>query len=488
MEERSTHPARESVRGLHSETDAVTQGAMLNPALAYLGPAARHIPAPTRRLEVDHHGMPVRLAPPAPVLPTPSSRPAPPTPPRPAAPSPSAPRPAAVRPRPPVLRTRRDGVKVMQTPSLLEGVRLGPCCRLDLHPVRGGIVYITRGLVLDELGDDEREDVYIGMVPAAELHRFWDHALAGRDPRDPVIVHKRTDEAAETLRLLTALGPPGLNVVGYRLDESADGTQRSSYLLPEIVPEAVMELGALRIRLEDAPATVTPMGSAADRAEWKRVQRYLQRVAPELVHNMDRRTPAEVADVFVDGATLRGARIGGAAATAEPGVWAARTVPGATRPVESELDALLLGYVVAAWAGRQDGPVTIHSDSRAALALLRDAVNEPLTLGGARGDRARKSLRHLLELRDYISSLGKTVKVRWIKGHVGHHGNELADALGRSIARNTLAGTPHEDQVRRLDRIARAWEGGPIGHEDCDEVELSGCPGPIRCPLCEKPQ
>lgn len=477
MEERSTHPARESVRGLHSETDAVSQGALLNPALAYLGPAARHIPAPTRRLEVDHHGMPVRVAPPAPVRPPPSPHPAPPTAPRPTAPrptapSPSAPRPVLARPRPPALRTRKDGVRVMQAPSLLAGARFGPCCRLDLHPVRGGIVYVMRGLVLDELGDDERGEVYLGMVPAAELHRFWEHALADRDPRDPVIVHNRSDEDAETLRLLTALGPPGLNVVGYRLDEPADGTQRSSYLLPEIVPNAVMELGVQRIRLEDAPVTVTPMGSAVDRAEWRRVQRYLQRVAPELLHNMDLRTPAEVEHVFVDGATLRGARIGGAAATAEPGVWAARTVPGATRPVESELDALLLGYVVAAWAGRQDGPVTMHSDSRAALALLRDAVQEPLTLGGARGDRVRKPLRHLLEIRDYIDSLGKTVKVRWIKGHVGHQGNELADALARSIARNTLAGTGREEQVERLDRIAHAWEGRPTGHEGCDEVEF----------------
>ena len=93
-------------------------------------------------------------------------------------------------------------------------------------------------------------------------------------------------------------------------------------------------------------------------------------------------------------------------------------------------------------------------------------------LGGARGDRVRKSLRHLLEIREYICSLGKSVKVRWIKGHVGHHGNELADALARSIARNTLAGTGHDEQVQRLDRIARAWEGGPIGHEGCHEVDL----------------
>ena len=443
MEERSTHPARESVRGLHSETDAVTQGALLDPARAFLGPAARLVPAPSRRLEVDRYGMPVRLTHPAPV-----------------------------KPRPPVLRTRRDGVKVMQPPALLDGVRLGPAARLDLHPVRGGIVYIMRTLVLDELGDDDRGDVHIGMVPAADLTRFWDWALDGQDPRHPVIVHTRTEETAETLRLLTAIGPEGLNVVRYRLDESADGTQRSSYLLPEIVPEAVMELGEPRIRLADAPATVTPLGTAADRAEWKRVQRYLQRVAPELLHNMDRRTPAEVEHVFVDGATLRGARIGGAAATAEPGLWAARTVPGATRPVESELDALLLGYVVAAWAGAQDRPVVMHSDSRAALALLRDAAAEPLTLGGARGDRVRKSLRHLLEIRDYVGALGKTVKVRWIKGHVGHHGNELADALARSIARNTLAGTGRDEQVDRLDRIARAWEGVASGHVDCDEVDL----------------
>lgn len=442
MEERSTHPARESVRGLHSETDAVTQGALLDPARAFLGPAARLVPAPSSRLEVDRYGMPVRLTHPTPV-----------------------------KPRPPVLRTRRDGVKVMQPPALLDGVRLGPAVRLDLHPVRGGIVYIMRTLVLDELGDDDRGDVHIGMVPAADLVRFWDWALDGQDPRHPVIVHTRTEETAETLRLLTAIGPEGLNVVRYRLDESAVGTQRSSYLLPEIVPEAVMELGEPRIRLADAPATVTPLGTAADRAEWKRVQRYLQRVAPELLHNMDRRTPAEVEHVFVDGATLRGARIGGAAATAEPGLWAARTVPGATRPVESELDALLLGYVMAAWAGAQDRPVVMHSDSRAALALLRDAVAEPLTLGGARGDRVRTSLRHLLEIRDYIGTLGKTVKVRWIKGHVGHHGNELADALARSIARNTLAGTGRDEQVDRLDRIARAWEGLASGHMDCDEVD-----------------
>jgi ribonuclease HI len=459
MAERSDHPVHALASGLHAETDAAAQSALLDLSRAFLGPAARAGGHPQSG-GTSHPG--TRLPEPArDSWASPSS--------------PPSPSPAALVRQPAQLRTRADGVKVIAPPSLLPGVRLGPATRLDVHPVRGGLVYLSRRLVLHELGDDERGDVHVGLVPAEQLARFWEFVLDGEDPSRPVIVHNRTDEDAATLQLLTALGPAGLNVVPYRLDESADGTQRSSYLLPEIIPEAVLELGMPRIRLADAPSTVTPSGAASDRSEWRRVQRYMQRVAPELLHNMDRHTAAEVEHVFVDGATLRGARLGGAAATAEPGVWAARTVPGATRPVESELEALLLGFVVAAWAGRQDGPVTLHSDSRAALALLRDAVNEPLTLGGARGDRVRRSLRHLLEVREYVTSLGKTVRVRWIKGHVGHQGNELADALARSVARNTLAGTGHQAQMQRLDRIAAAWEGRPVaGHRDCEVAETAG--------------
>lgn len=425
MDQRSTHRPQACPPGLHGELDAVAQRSLLTSDAAFPGSAARLLP--------------------------------------PSKPTPELPRKPVPRP-PASLQVRADGVRVMEAPALLAGVRLGPCCRLDVHPVPGGLVYVMRGLVLTPLGDDERGEVFVGVVPAAEVDRFWEHALAGRDPRDPVIVHLGSEEAAQTVRLLTAVGPPGLNVVGYRLDESADGTQRSSYLLPEVVPQAVAELDERRLRLADAPESVTGAGEAEAGTHWKPVHRYLQRVMPEVLHSLDRRTPALASEVFVDGATLRGARLGGAAATAGPEIWAARALPGATRPVEAELEGLLLGHAVAAWAGRTEAPVVIRSDSRAALALLRDAVAAPLTLGEARGDRVRTTLRHLLELREQMATAGRSVRLRWIKGHAGHPGNERADALARSVARNTLVGTHREEHRFRLQRIARSWADPADAH------------------------
>ena len=64
---------------------------------------------------------------------------------------------------------------------------------------------------------------------------------------------------------------------------------------------------------------------------------------------------------------------GGAVVHAGPSMWAVQAVAGATMPLEVELEALVLGHVICAWAGTPGGRVTIHSDSRTALALLNAA-------------------------------------------------------------------------------------------------------------------
>ena len=124
-------------------------------------------------------------------------------------------------------------------------------------------------------------------------------------------------------------------------------------------------------------------------------------------------------------------------------------------PLGVGLGALVLGHVVCAWAGPPGGGVTIHSDSRAALALLNAARRERLTLGGARGERLRRTLRRLLAAVDLAQAADVQVETTWVKGHVGVPGNELADDLARSAARHAAVGTPEADLRERMGRLIR---------------------------------
>ncbi|MBD4635625.1 ribonuclease HI, partial [Xanthomonas citri pv. citri] len=92
-------------------------------------------------------------------------------------------------------------------------------------------------LELRELGDDVRGQVYTGMIGTAHLSAFWSTVTVELPPERPVIVRLRSDRDAELLALLEVLAPVDTRVVSYRLDESPVGTQRSSYLLPDVDPE-----------------------------------------------------------------------------------------------------------------------------------------------------------------------------------------------------------------------------------------------------------
>ncbi|MDY6054856.1 ribonuclease H family protein [Micrococcus sp.] len=459
MGAQSNHPTQGQKRSLHFDVDASAPEALLDVAWAYLGPGSlqqgspapdgvfvrRRTPTPPPAVRtVPVEGLaPVDLTAPLPLIP---------------------------RPAPPRLRHRADGVRVVaRPPAMLPGVDHGPALRMDLHRVSEGIVFVGRRLELRELGDDVKGTVVTGVVPAAELSRFWVTVTEGLPPGRPVIVRLRTDEDAELLSLLRAIAPPGLRVVSYRLDESPVGTQRSSYLLPDVDVHRVAASGAVRVPVESLHATAEEEADARRAGQVhltrRRVDRFLRRSLPTVSHNLSYGDTAHSRDIYVDGSVLRGTRTGGAAAYTQPGRWAAHAIPGATLPLEVELEALTLGHLMAAWSAAPQDHVTIHSDSRAALALLRDAHRERLTLGGARGERIRRALRRLLAAVDVATVAGVHVSTTWVKGHAGTRGNEISDELARSAARNTVAGVSAAELHERLDDLVRLWTIHPEAEE-----------------------
>ena len=441
MGARNNHPRTVVNRTLHSDVHAAHPAALVDVAWEFRGPGAkaeeRHTPLRVVRARRPR-GIPYDR--PAVDL----TRRAP----------------AAPRPAPPRTRIRPDGVRVVAAPlAMLPGVDHGPALRMDLHPVAGGIVYVSRELELRELGDDVRGHVHTGMVGTAHLSAFWSTVTEGLPPDRPVIVRLRSDRDAELLALLEVLAPMDMRVVSYRLDESPVGTQRSSYLLPDVDPELVARTEAARIPLEAIEAAQEEEDalrrSSGVFLSRRRTDRFLRRTLPGVMHSLSFADEADVSEVYVDGSVLRGSRIGGAAAVGGPGMWAVRAVSGATMPLEVELEALVLGHVVCAWAGTPGERVTIHSDSRAALALLHAARRERLTLGGARGERIRRSLRRLLAAVDLAQAADVRVETTWVKGHVGVQGNELADDLARAAARHAHVGTSEEDLRLRMARLIR---------------------------------
>lgn len=467
MGTRKNHPYEALKRSLHADTEGSIPSVLLDVSWAFHGPAAHTHGTPVRdgafvleqpggagssvrqeaALSAVMRGLPAgqgrgepargRLRP---AFLRPPSRPSPP------------------RPAPPRVRVRRDGLRVVSQPlAMLPGVTYGPALRLDLHPVADGIVYVARTLELRELGDDAKGTVHTGVIPAPRLDRFWSTVMEGLPAGRPVIVRLRSEQEEDLVTLLRMIAPPGLDVVSYRLDDSPVGSQRSSYLLPDVDAEAVVRQGEERVSLEELRAHEESdpqlLRSGQVFLSRRRTDRFIRRNLPHLMHSLEFTDAAEVTDVYVDGSLLRGTRTGGAAAVARPGLWAALPLTGATLPLEVELEGLVLGHLIAAWAAAPGRQVTIHSDSRAALALLREAHRERLTLGGARGERIRRALRRLLAAVDLTRAADVRVATTWVKGHAGTEGNELADALARSSARNTAAGIAPDEVRLRLDHL-----------------------------------
>jgi ribonuclease HI len=96
--------------------------------------------------------------------------------------------------------------------------------------------------------------------------------------------------------------------------------------------------------------------------------------------------------------------------------------------------------------GRLEGGLTILSDSRPALGLIKKVR------GNIRGTAAHHSGAHLQEAKAVLAEIGSLPAVfQWVRGHSGHRMNEAADRLAVMARRNLEFGISEATKTRMLE-------------------------------------
>ena len=95
-------------------------------------------------------------------------------------------------------------------------------------------------------------------------------------------------------------------------------------------------------------------------------------------------------------------------------------------------------------------PLSTASTLRQSVSFLVDTQAVVKSLENPRTDKST-----MLKLKTTLNSVGKTreIVVKWIKGHVGHYGNEGADKKAKAGSGKTLTGSAPFFPVSRTTTI-----------------------------------
>lgn len=175
----------------------------------------------------------------------------------------------------------------------------------------------------------------------------------------------------------------------------------------------VYRAGASRVKLQDGPGRALPEGSAAPEGPKPRAA-----AASSALE-----TPPDAAVVFTDGACHGNPGPAGSGAflrLPDGREWRAALALGQATNNIAELTAIglaldLLGEVAP------DAPAVVWTDSSYAIGVL------------SKGWKAKANTELVGELRRRLAE--RPVELRWVKGHAGTEGNELADELANRGAR-----------------------------------------------------
>lgn len=305
---------------------------------------------------------------------------------------------------------------------------------------------LARRVLIDDTGR-QAGPAHVASIDAERVGDLWDVLLDGLDPATVVLVPATNPE---TDPVVIASAPDDLDV---RLvpTEPSDGE-------PMHVPPAAQRLLHVGADLHDVLSqTLTPLptvlereatrASALDAEERARAQ------AVELLSRSRAVLHATVVSsgtgtypwsqdapstIHTDGSVLHGSGCTGTAALTDTGAWVVSRIRRAYTADQAELAGILWGVLTLARA--ETGRTVVLSDSVHAIRAVRRELSGPVRPWRATSINAGTTEKLLVLIHMAIDLTAVDVQLKWVRGHDGDCGNELADRCARAAARHANAG------------------------------------------------